>query len=101
MVTCISIKHSVTFCLMNVWNSYKAALKFSGKFLCGGSLIAPNKVLTAAHCVSALFGLRNRLTVDLGMHNLHTDDAQVTIKVRRIKVFWGFNFRTKVSYATT
>ncbi|EFX80465.1 hypothetical protein DAPPUDRAFT_304142 [Daphnia pulex] len=72
-----------------------AALKFSGKFICGGSLIAPNKVLTAAHCVSALFGLRNRLTVDLGMHNLQTGDAQVTKKVRRIKVFWGFNFRTK------
>ena len=62
-------------------------------------MIAPNKILTAAHCVSALFGLRHRLTVDLGMHNLQTGDAQVTKKVRRIKIFWGFNFRSKVSIA--
>jgi hypothetical protein len=37
--------------------------------------------------------------VDLGMHNLQTGDAQVTKKVRRIKIFWGFNFRSKVSIA--
>jgi hypothetical protein len=37
------------------------------------------------------------LTVDLGMHVQSPSDAQVTAKVRRLAIHWGWNAVTNVS----
>ena len=41
-----------------------AALFAGGQFLCGGTVVAPTKVLTAGHC--ALNWKRSRLSVVIG-----------------------------------
>ncbi|XP_050790121.1 mast cell protease 1A-like isoform X1 [Gopherus flavomarginatus] len=45
---------------------YMAALKFPSEFQCGGFLVAPDWLMTAAHCM----GFRD-ITVVLGAHNIH------------------------------
>ena len=39
-----------------------------------------------------------KLTVDLGMHVQSPSDAQVTAKVRRWAIHWGWNAATNVSF---
>lgn len=78
----------------NSWPSL-VSLRLNGRFFCGGSLIAPHKILTAAHCVDKVSstGIK-QLTVELGMHTLNPSDAQVKKSVRQITIHRGWNPNT-------
>ncbi|WP_433192465.1 S1 family peptidase [Nocardia sp. CA-107356] len=60
----------------------------SGQF-CGGALIAPDRVLTAAHCVASARLLPQALTVTFGRADLRSHDG-VTVGVKEIRVHPDF-----------
>ncbi|XP_046654787.1 trypsin-1-like isoform X1 [Daphnia pulicaria] len=84
-----------TEAIKNSWPGI-VALKNNGRQFCGGSLMSPTHILTAAHCVAHMSSWDvSRLTVELGMHVLKPiSDAQVSKKVRRVTRHKGFDSRT-------
>ncbi|XP_068103317.1 transmembrane protease serine 9-like [Hyperolius riggenbachi] len=52
---------------------WQIALYYSGSFLCGGSLIAPQWIMSAAHCFQGRY--MAYYTVYLGLHQLNVDSS--------------------------
>ena len=72
--------------------SYMAALRLDGGFICGASLIGPDRILTAAHCV--LDGSSpvdpSRLSFTVGRHQLEGPGGE-TIGAAQVTVHEGFD----------
>ncbi|XP_078357475.1 transmembrane protease serine 9-like [Oculina patagonica] len=63
---------------------WQVGLYMSGKFICGGSLVSPTWVVTAAHCVTS--GKPSDFFVRLGDNDRDTNDGcEQSIKIKRIQ----------------
>lgn len=65
-----------------------ASLRYYGSHFCGGTLIAPNKILTAAHCLADFSSstIKNNVTVTLGSTSLSSSTGATTYKVSSFKI---------------
>lgn len=69
-----------------------ASLQIGGGHFCGGTLIASNKILTAAHCVEDMSaGERNALRVVLGTQSLGKNQGAEIFRVNNIQVHSQFD----------
>merc|ERR1719147_559395 len=58
-----------------------------GSLMCGGSLVAPDMVVTAGHCCDGQSA--SRLGVRVGNHHLYEDDPdQMDIAVSKVMLQW-------------
>jgi len=70
---------------------WQVQLRYRNNFLCGGTLVSPYYIVTAAHCLS---GRRKAayFTVALGDHNRNITEASETVyKVRNFYIHGGYS----------
>ncbi|XP_046459628.1 trypsin-like [Daphnia pulex] len=80
----------------NSW-PFIAGLRIAGRssVFCGGSIISPTRILTAAHCVEKMSAFNiSTMTVNLGMHNQTGNDADHTRRVSRVVYHIAYNANT-------
>lgn len=75
----------------SLYNSYFTSivsLRFYGSHFCGGTLIAPNKVLTAAHCLADFSSstIRNNVKVVLGNISLNSSSGTESFSISSYKI---------------
>jgi len=68
---------------LSAW-PYQAALTKGGRLVCGGSVIAPTKILTAAHCVEK--GDPTQLTVVTGRARLADDSTGQELPISSVAI---------------
>lgn len=73
-----------------------ASLRYGGSHFCGGTLIAANKILTAAHCLAdfSTATIKNSITVTLGSLSLSSSAGASTYKVLSYKIDPSYNPNT-------
>ena len=71
------------------------SLRIYGSHFCGGTLIAPNKVITAAHCLAdfSSSSIRNNIKVVLGNTSLKSSAGTETFKVSAFKIHEKYSSR--------
>lgn len=79
---------AVSSSLYNTHFTSIVSLRYFGSHFCGGTLIAPNKVLTAAHCIADYSSstVRNNIKVVLGNINLNSSSGTESFKIASYKI---------------